>query len=80
MRAIFKLLQEDGNRWMTEHEQFVAMPTIRDLRPYQNRPVWLVLSITMRECGFSFRNGLGVTQQMVNMKEAWRRGPVLPRR
>ena len=64
------LLKQDGFSWMSEQEQFVAFPESRALRSYISRPVWLVLSIVLREQGINFRNGLGVTAQMENMRKA----------
>ena len=62
------LINEDGYRWMDATEQYQAFPSSRELHPYINRPVWLVLSIGLREQGIKFKNGLDVMGQMKNIR------------
>lgn len=64
------LLNESGERWMEPDEQFRHFPSIKSLRPSHSRPVWLVLSLAMREMGYRFANGLGISGQMDNMRKA----------
>lgn len=67
---LFRLLTEDGDRWMTEQEQLIAFPNCSSLRPVEPRPVWLVLSLALRNMGYRFSNGLGMKAQMRNMRAA----------
>lgn len=67
---LHSLLQEDGNRLMAPEEQFLAFPDSRELRSKDPRPVWLVLSLVLRERGYCFHNSLGVCGQMRNMRQA----------
>lgn len=71
--TISTMLNMDGNTWLDEKTQFQVFPESKELRPYQNRPIWLILSIVMREKGYSFRNAMTVEGQMQNMKEVWNR-------
>jgi len=67
------LLAEDGSRWMTIEEQQSIWPyTPKDRNYYTDGawPVWLFLSNYLRAKGYRFDNGLGVSGQMRNMREA----------
>ena len=55
---------------MEPSEQFQVFPDVKGLRPYAAQPVWLVLSIALRERGYDFANSLRATGQMENMRRA----------
>ena len=63
-------IKEDGLRWMTPQEQSQAFPSVHELKPYEDRPVWLVLSIVCRSLGCRFDSGFGVSGQMRNLRAA----------
>lgn len=67
---LFRLLLEDGERWMSVEEQRTAFPNCSSLYPTEPRPVWLVLSLYLCNMGYRFSNGLGVKAQMRNMRAA----------